>query len=78
MPPSTPDKPARKRTTTKTRAAATGTTTTTTTVARPRARRRRRPTHEQIAQRAYFISLEEGGQDQVGNWIRAEQELAAA
>lgn len=75
MPTSTTDKPARKRTTTKTRAAATGTTTP---AAKPRARRRRRPTHEQIAQRAYFISLEEGGQDQVGNWIRAEQELAAA
>jgi Protein of unknown function (DUF2934) len=37
-----------------------------------------RPTHAEIAERAYFIHLEEGGADQLGNWLRAERELAAA
>jgi hypothetical protein len=34
--------------------------------------------HEQIATRAYFIYLEEGGGDEVENWLRAEHELTAA
>jgi hypothetical protein len=45
--------------------------------AKPRTRRRK-PTHAQISERAYFISLEEGTGDEFGNWIRAERELAAA
>jgi Protein of unknown function (DUF2934) len=49
------------------------------TAAKPRTRtRRRQPTHEQISERAYFISLEEGNGDEFGNWLRAERELAAA
>ena len=32
-------------------------------------------THEQIALRAYEIFLREGGGDDVGHWLRAEQEL---
>ena len=43
--------------------------------AKPRTRRRR-PTHAQISERAYFISLDEGG-DEFANWLRAERELAA-
>lgn len=37
--------------------------------------RRRQPSHDEIAQRAYFIHLEEGGHDQMRNWLRAEDEL---
>jgi hypothetical protein len=32
------------------------------------------PTPEQIAERAYFIHLDEGG-DAFANWLRAEREL---
>jgi Protein of unknown function (DUF2934) len=32
------------------------------------------PTPDQIAERAYFIHLDEGG-DPFGNWLRAEREL---
>ena len=46
--------------------------------ARKPARRRRKPTHRDISVRAYFIHLEEPGSDQLGNWLRAERELAAA
>ena len=38
----------------------------------------RTPTHEEIAQRAYFIALEESGADELGNWLRAERELTIA
>jgi len=38
----------------------------------------RRPTHSEIAERAYYLSLEQGGADELGNWLRAERELAAA
>ena len=34
-------------------------------------------TWEHIAERAYYIHLDEGG-DPVGNWLRAESELVAA
>ena len=44
---------------------------------RPKAQPRQ-PDHHEIALRAYFIHLKEGGADQVGNWLRAERELAAA
>jgi hypothetical protein len=37
----------------------------------------RRPDHHEISARAYFIHLDEGGGDEVGNWLRAERELAA-
>lgn len=36
------------------------------------------PTHAEICERAYFIALEQGGADELGNWLRAERELAAA
>ncbi len=39
--------------------------------------RRRKPTHQAIAKRAYYIHLQEGG-DEYGNWLRAERELTAA
>jgi hypothetical protein len=38
----------------------------------------RTPSQSEIAQRAYFIHLEEGTSDQLGNWLRAERELTAA
>jgi hypothetical protein len=38
----------------------------------------RQPTHGEIAERAYFIHLEESHTDALGNWLRAEAELAAA
>lgn len=45
----------------------------------PKARSRsRKPPHDAIAERAYFIHLEEGTSDEVANWLRAEQELRAA
>jgi Protein of unknown function (DUF2934) len=34
--------------------------------------------HSQIAERAYFIHLEEGSSDEMANWLRAERELMAA
>src|ERR1700681_4276321 len=40
--------------------------------------RRRKPSHDEISERAYFIHLEAGERDQLGNWLRAERELAAA
>jgi hypothetical protein len=49
----------------------------TTTAAKP-GTRRRKPTHGQIAKRAYYISLQDGGTDEFGNWLRAEHELTAA
>jgi Protein of unknown function (DUF2934) len=45
--------------------------------AKPRTKRRN-PTHEEIATRAYFIHLDEGGRDELENWLRAERELLAA
>ena len=41
----------------------------------PRANRRS-PSYDEISERAYFISLEDGGGDEVANWLRAEGELA--
>ncbi|MBV8429601.1 MAG: DUF2934 domain-containing protein [Solirubrobacterales bacterium] len=38
----------------------------------------RRPEHSQIAERAYFIHLEEGHSDELANWLRAERELMVA
>jgi hypothetical protein len=38
----------------------------------------RRPDHQEIAKRAYFIHLEEGGSDELTNWLRAERELMPA
>ncbi len=40
--------------------------------------RRRKPSHNEISERAYFIHLEEGEGDHVGNWLRAERELTTA
>jgi Protein of unknown function (DUF2934) len=40
--------------------------------------KRPKPEHSAIAERAYFIHLEEGTCDEVGHWLRAERELAAA
>jgi len=39
---------------------------------------RRSPSYDEISERAYFISLEEGGGDEVTNWLRAERELTMA
>jgi hypothetical protein len=44
---------------------------------KPRARRRK-PSHNEISVRAYFLSQEEPGSDEMGNWLRAERELKAA
>jgi Protein of unknown function (DUF2934) len=40
--------------------------------------KRTEPSHAEIAERAYFIHLQEGTRDQLENWIRAERELTAA
>ena len=45
-----------------------------TTSPRPKTKRRQ-PEHHEISERAYYIYLDEGGQDEVGNWLRAEREL---
>ena len=46
----------------------------------PRARKPKlhKPDHSEISERAYFIHLEDGGSDELGNWLRAERELSAA
>lgn len=36
------------------------------------------PTHAEISERAYFIHLDEGVSDPMGNWLRAERELTPA
>ena len=38
----------------------------------------RQPSHGEIAERAYYLHLEEAGVDELGNWLRAEAELTAA
>ncbi|MGO9892441.1 MAG: DUF2934 domain-containing protein [Solirubrobacteraceae bacterium] len=43
-----------------------------------RASERLQPSHAEICERAYFIHLERGTSDELANWLRAEQELAAA
>jgi hypothetical protein len=42
--------------------------------------RKRKPkvSHEQIAERAYFISQERGGGNDLENWLLAEHELVGA
>ncbi len=37
----------------------------------------RAASQQEIAVRAYFIHLEEGGRDELENWLRAERELTA-
>ncbi len=50
----------------------------------PTARRRttatavRTPNHSAISERAYYIHLDEGGNDELANWLRAERELTRA
>jgi|HubBroStandDraft_6_1064221.scaffolds.fasta_scaffold799666_2 hypothetical protein len=39
---------------------------------------RHQPSHAEICERAYFIHLERGESDELADWLRAEQELAAA
>jgi hypothetical protein len=36
------------------------------------------PSQAEIAERAYFIYLQDGETDQLENWVRAERELTAA
>jgi hypothetical protein len=36
------------------------------------------PSHAEIAERAYFISLQDGASNEFDNWVRAERELTAA
>lgn len=43
-----------------------------------RTTRRRKASHDEIAERAYFIYIEEGGCDALENWLRAERELTSA
>lgn len=38
----------------------------------------REPSYSEIAERAYFIALEESDTDALGHWLRAERELSAA
>ena len=38
----------------------------------------REPNHSDISKRAYFLHLEEGERDALGNWLRAERELRTA
>ena len=38
----------------------------------------RKPSQGDIAERAYFIDLEEGRWDGLGHWLRAERGLTAA
>ena len=45
---------------------------------RPSRARGPTPSHVEIAERAYFIHLQEAERDQVANWLRAERELAVA
>ena len=40
--------------------------------------RPRKPNQGEISERAYFIHLEEGESDELGNWLRAERELTTA
>ena len=47
------------------------------TARKPRSRRRQ-PDQYEIAERAYYIHLDEGRHDEVANWLRAERELTAA
>ena len=47
-------------------------------MAKPKPTRRRKPSHDQIATRAYFLHLEAPTADQIGNWLRAERELSPA
>jgi hypothetical protein len=60
-----PTKPAAKRATTRRPARRTKT-------------QARKPDHHEISARAYFIHLEEGGSDELRNWLRAERELTTA
>jgi len=70
--------PESKQSTTVKRAASTRKRTSAAPAAKPRTRtRRRKPTHDQIAARAYFIALDGGG-DEIANWLQAERELTAA
>jgi hypothetical protein len=39
---------------------------------------RRQLDQGEISKRAYFIHIEEGGSDQLGNWLRAERQLMTA
>jgi hypothetical protein len=40
--------------------------------------RPRKPNQGEISKRAYFIHLEEGESDELGNWLRAEREMTTA
>lgn len=47
--------------------------------ASPRTRAKKHPpAHGEIAERAYFIHIEEGSSDELANWLRAERELMPA
>ena len=45
--------------------------------ARPKPRSMPSVEQAEIAERAYYISLEEGRGDELDNWLRAERELTA-
>jgi Protein of unknown function (DUF2934) len=44
---------------------------------KPKAKRGE-PSRDEIAERAYFMHLEDGACDALENWLRAERELTAA
>jgi hypothetical protein len=48
------------------------------TASRKRTPRRGKPSHDEIAERAYFIHLEADGCDELESWLRAERELTTA
>ena len=47
-------------------------------ISRTSKRKQRQPTHNEIAERAYYIHIDESHSDELANWLRAERELAAA
>jgi hypothetical protein len=48
-------------------------------VSSPKAKtKRRKPDHGEIAERAYFIHLEQRRSNELEDWLRAERELNAA
>lgn len=49
-----------------------------TTAPKPAVKPEREVGYDRIAERAYFISLDQGRGDDVANWLRAERELTAA
>lgn len=45
---------------------------------KPKSKPRHPTDHDEIAERAYFIHLQDGDCDELANWLRAERELTSA